>query len=653
MKSIFLSFFCLFTTGLFAQNEQRVHYENLLELRAPFTSAEDVDINMFSDLGAWHAYYFLPEKDRKIGFGGPVVMQMRGSRISESISVLKLKENGKELQILPDKTEKKYYPGMLEQSFETEQLQITQQLIFVNERQTMIKTVISNMSDKESQIGVSYEGQFPASGNLNYLSNKILKYDFPNSDAVFEILFDREVSLTIKNHHYKAFLEELKLSPGSEISFVQSQIYSPEALKSYQPVQTSLEEFNSQLLQNKKRWDDYLNKLFENIHPRNEAENRLAVKSMITLITNWRSPAGDLKHNGVFPSVSYQGFYGFWSWDSWKIAVGVAIFDPELAEDIIRSMFDFTDEKGMVADCVYFDSSENNWRDTKPPLSAWGVWEVFQKSGNKEFIEEMYPHIQKYHEWWYEERDLDGNGLCEYGSTDGTEIAAKWESGMDNAVRFDEANLNKINERAWTFDLESVDLNAYLYAEKQYLALMAELLGDEDKAESRRKEATELKARINESFYNPETGFYYDLRITDHKFIEAEGPEGWIPLWTEIADRKQAEGVKKMMMNPEKFNTFVPLPTLTADHPKFNPLKGYWRGPVWIDQFYFGAAGLNKYGFTEEARQLTQKFFQNGEGVLEDSPLYENYHPTDGKGLNARNFSWTAAHILMLLALGE
>lgn len=48
----------------------------------------------------------------------------------------------------------------------------------------------------------------------------------------------------------------------------------------------------------------------------------------------------------------------------------------------------------------------------------------------------------------------------------GQRIAAAWESGMDNAVRFDEAVLMKNNDKAWSLNQESVDLNAYLYAEK-------------------------------------------------------------------------------------------------------------------------------------------------------------------------------------------
>ena len=103
------------------------------------------------------------------------------------------------------------------------------------------------------------------------------------------------------------------------------------------------------------------------------------------------------------------------------------------------------------------------------------------------------------------------------------------------------------------------------------------------------------------------------------------------------------------MANEKKFNTKVPLPTLEADHPKFNPKKGYWRGPVWLDQFYFGIVGLRNYGYDKLADEMVNRLFQNAEGMLGDGPVHENYHPITGEALNAANFSWSAAHILMLL----
>ena len=367
-------------------------------------------------------------------------------------------------------------------------------------------------------------------------------------------------------------------------------------------------------------------------------------------MTNWRCKAGDLLHDGVFPSASYQGFYGFWSWDSWKQAFALTYFNPSLAKSNILAMFDYQDESGMVSDCIYLDKRENNRRDTKPPLAAWAVSAVYRQTKDLNFVKTMYPRLCKYHAWWYANRDHDGNKLCEYGSTDGTKIAAKWESGMDNAVRFDQVQINRNNTKAWSLDLESVDLNAYLYSEKIYLAELAKALGETTDMNLFRQEADTLKNQINMFFYNKEKGFYYDRFTNDGvNKITAEGPEGWIPLWAGIADSVQAKQVKNMLLDSKKFNTYIPLPTLAADNILFNPLKGYWRGPVWLDQFYFAIEGLNNYGYKKEARQLTTKLFEHAEGLLTDKPLRENYHPITGEGLNALNFSWSAAHILMLL----
>ena len=147
------------------------------------------------------------------------------------------------------------------------------------------------------------------------------------------------------------------------------------------------------------------------------------------------------------------------------------------------------------------------------------------------------------------------------------------------------------------------------------------------------------------------TGFFYDREIATGRLLTVQqGPEGWIPLYTGIATKEQAKRVADILMDSTKFATKVPFPTLVADHIKFNPLKGYWRGPVWLDQAYFGIKALEQYGYKKEADLLSQKLLQNAEGLLDDAPIRENYHPISGKGLNANHFSWSAAHYLMLLS---
>jgi putative isomerase len=240
--------------------------------------------------------------------------------------------------------------------------------------------------------------------------------------------------------------------------------------------------------------------------------------------------------------------------------------------------------------------------------------------------------------------------LCEYGSTDGSLIAAKWESGMDNAIRFDNSKIVKNSEGAYSIDQESVDLNAYLYAEKTYLAKLATVLQKEEDAQKLTIEAEVLKIKIQSQFYDINDGWFYDTTLDGKTFIKGEGSEGWTALWAKAATQQQAAAVKNNMMNPKKFYTKVPFQTMSADHEKFNPLKGYWRGPNWLDQAYFGVKSLRNYGFNEDADKATIQILKGAEGVLgKGKSIRENYHPLTGKGLNAQNFSWSAAHIIMLL----
>jgi putative isomerase len=275
---------------------------------------------------------------------------------------------------------------------------------------------------------------------------------------------------------------------------------------------------------------------------------------------------------------------------------------------------------------------------------------VFEQDQDEEFVQELYPQIVKQHNWWYTHRDHDEDGICEYGSTDGSLMAAKWESGMDNAVRFDSSQMVQNGPGAFSLNQESVDLNAYLFAEKQHLTQMATVLGKAGEAAEFQHDADALKKKIQTQFYDPNTNWFYDTTLDGETHILAMGCEGWLPLWAKAATSEQAEAVKNNMMNPAQFNTAVPFQTLSAAHPKFKPDGGYWRGPNWLDQSYFGVMGLHNYGHHQAAYEATYKLFHNADGaLLKGNSIRENYQPMTGAGLEAENFSWSAAHYLLLL----
>lgn len=635
--------------------------KNVLDYRITPKDSLDKSGLMFSDQGAWFAYG-LPESDRNlVGFSGPFLMtQQNGIWSSGMLSGLLLTtghHNDNLFNFKDDLVEQFSSSSHLNRVFKNQNLELDQNLIFLSGHTALQKIKITNITDYPIQINSNIQGGVSNIGITFSNESDIVKLISKNSDAVGYIQTKsgiNGVDVVDENRFYNIQLESSFLEPteSREIIISQTFIFPEYSWKKEKALIESI-DFDSVLQARKQEKNSQLKSLITNIKPQFQDEKYAEVlaKAQLTLQNNWRIPAGEIEHEGLFPSYHYEWFNGFWSWDSWKHAVGLSYYDLRLAKEQVKLMFKFQNADGFVADCVYRDTTieAHNYRDTKPPLSAWAVAKIYEKDKDLEFVKYMYPKLKKYHYWWYNKRDHDQDSLCEYGSTDGSLVAAKWESGMDNAIRFDDSKILKNEEGAYSLDQESVDLNTYLYAEKLFLAELSEALNNGDTSQFK-SEAEILKIKIQTQFYDKNDGWFYDTNLDGNEFIKGEGSEGWTALWAKAATQEQAESVKNKMMNPNKFFTKIPFQTMSADHEKFDPLKGYWRGPNWLDQAYFGVKGLRNYGFNEEADKATIQILEGAEGLLgKGKSIRENYHPLTGEGLNAQNFSWSAAHVIMLL----
>ena len=654
--SLFLS--CTQNGGQQAETEKladsRNGYYNLINIKNAPKYERDRDCFVFSDLGSWIGYA-LPENEANEntgGFVGPYMMTGRGW-IASTLAQPSMTVNGERFGFARNIQTAKYYPGKLVQEFRNEQVYFVTELCYESAQTAVIRTSVRNISDKELDISLSYEGGLLGKNASLKAMDKGVLINTGVEDAQLAVRFltADQVNVVGKDSLRVAEKVSLALASGAEYNgaYTETFAFDEASLQNELKAQSSM-NVEQVFTKNEERWNGYLASIFKGESPylKENKYRRVMVKAMITLVSNWRTPAGDILHDGCYPS--YCGFFGVWSWDSWKHASATALFNPELAKNEIRCLFDYQAENGMIPDYVSRFKERINWRDTKPPLAAWAVMNVYENTGDKAFVEEIFDKLYKYHQWWYTDRDHDKNGVCEYGSTDGTLIAAAWESGMDNGVRFDEAEMLKNEpENAWSMNQENICLNSFLYAEKGYLAKMAQMLGKNELADKLTQEAKALKEHIQTKMFDPETGFFYDTRIGTGEFIKVMGAECWLPLWAGIATPEQARQVLDKMLNPTKFNSTVPLGTLEISHLRFRPTRGYWRGPVWIDQVYFGVMGLRKYGFDKEADMFVRKYIANAQGLLTDGPIHENYNPLTGETLNCPNFGWSSAVTLRML----
>ncbi|MFF0739766.1 trehalase family glycosidase [Streptomyces sp. NPDC004111] len=692
----------------------RTDYADVLDRQGSPTAAlpgvggDNNPVNVFADRGAWHAYALPRAGDTASygGFTGPLyIAQEYPWWLSKAFSRIRLSESGTVLDLAAGGAPRfTSQPGRLLQSYDLGRgLRLTLELRFSSERTALVRAEVRNEGREVRTLDADWTGSLLRPADAPMKDAPALKatgrgvgVDFAKvretwdylTDGTerFEITHREPVRTTVEGDTYRTrAAAPVTLRPGRGHSFDWTESYTftaAERAREAPAVRSALANPGAAARSGDARWGRYVDSVTRGVPRR---ERRTAVKALETLVTNWRGAAGRIRHDGITPSISYKWFTGgVWSWDTWKQAVGTARFEPALAQEQIRSMFDHQiradsadrpQDAGMIPDAIFYNDTAQgggNWneRNSKPPLAAWSVWEVFARSGDTRFLRELYPKLAAYQAWWYRNRDHDGNGLAEYGATvdplnatpEDQRLAAAWESGMDNAPRFDKALGTAVvaNKDAagrvvgYSVNQESVDLNAYLAADQEYLARIAAVLGKPAEAGRWAAKARATHTAVRESMYDASSGWFYDKALGSEKLLTARGRgiEGAIPVWSGSASKGQAAAVRAKLNDPAEFATKVPFPTVAKSSPYFAPTR-YWRGPVWFDQAYFALGGLRRYGYGRDADALTERLVANAGGLSGNGPVMENYDPTTGAPLNSPNFSWSAALLLPMLTRGR
>jgi putative isomerase len=723
--------------------------------------------NPFFDMGSWHGHLLPDNDDGMGGFPGTALLTEEYINfMANNFDRLSVFKDGKKVEFT---MEAYSLPGALVQVLSSDDVKVEMTLRFATNRTSLVETKITTNSPVE----LVWDGELIEGNHAKEeksQSDKTIAEAYPDYDRQIEATDDGlkvtfgEVRatwslLTSGDSEYQvhksiptmtivdglSFTSKASIEHSTTIYTTYSHVLTAEENQVEQAKITDiLANPNQYLVATEKRWEEYLDKGLTNPNATPEQE-RVAVKAMETLNGNWRGAAGAMEFDSVTPSVTARWFSGnqTWPWDTWKQAYAMAHFNPEVAKDNIRAMFAYQIQAddtvrpwdaGFIPDLLAYNTSPErggdggNWneRNTKPSLAAWAVMEVYKTTDDKAWLEEMYPKLVAYHDWWLRNRDNNGNGVPEYGASrdkahntdngdmlftvergdkkeelagldkyqeiiksgnyDHIEIpaqtAASWESGRDDAAAFGFIDKDQLDAYVanggkrsdWEVKFaqnrdkdgtllgysllqESVDQASYMFSDNQYLAQMADILGKDADAKEFREKADKLSSYINTCMFDEGTGFFYDIRIEDKPLANGcagkpivergKGPEGWSPLFNKAATQANADAVVKVMKDTSEFNTYIPLGTAALSSPAFGP-DIYWRGRVWVDQFYFGLKGMESYGYRDDAVEMAGAFFDHADGLVGDGPIRENYNPLTGDQQGAPNFSWSSAHLYML-----
>jgi hypothetical protein len=341
-----------------------------------------------------------------------------------------------------------------------------------------------------------------------------------------------------------------------------------------------------------------------------------------------------------------------------------AYFDVRSAMDSQRVFIEAQDPDGYIpyriGSYVVRTFPVKGEKTSSAPFFAWTNWEVYRvardprvaaRSGvsadeARAFLRESYDAGAKFVRFWLDRRDADRDGLLEWGGH------AVLECVRDSLVPIWDL-LGRDDPSAPSL-VEALDLNAMVVREMRALADAAAELGRPDDASGWRGRAEKLAARINETMWDPQTRFYYNVDRATNTFTvkTPRGPLdlrrmeiiGFLPLWAGIAPPDRAQALVAHLTNPARFWRRYGVPTLAADDPGFEPFVRrccQWNGAVWLEWNYLVFDGLRRAGFRREARELGAKMIDAAVTQLErNHRFWESYSPDHLVLESPKNYIW-------------
>lgn len=324
---------------------------------------------------------------------------------------------------------------------------------------------------------------------------------------------------------------------------------------------------------------------------KNKRYEKLYYKALSVNKVNVRSAEGKIPCTWTTPDrVPHKHL---WLWDSVFHALAIVTYNEELAKNAIRAVLAQQRQDGFIPCTMSPDGGDDV---TQPQVLSWGVWEIYKKTGDKEFLKESVGVLDKYLAWDMSNRDKNGNGLLEWlGDPDDTECKCG-ESGLDNSPRFD-----------FDIDMDAIDFSTFMANDSLYLSRIYSELGDEANSLKWKKVYDDLKSKINALMYDEKSGAYYD-RLFNGQLTGVVTPMSFLPMLADIPSDEQAAKMVKLLTDKNLLWTEFPLASISKNHADYS--TDMWRGATWLNVNYFIMKGLNNYGYTEIANEIKEKTLQ-------------------------------------------
>jgi glycogen debranching enzyme len=229
------------------------------------------------------------------------------------------------------------------------------------------------------------------------------------------------------------------------------------------------------------------------------------------------------------------------------------------------------------------------------PLFLLLAGAYYERTADREFVESIWPNVEAALNWIDRFGDSDGDGFVEYARRSSTGLGNQgWKDSYDAIFHAD--------GRLAEGPIALCEVQAYVYGAKRAAAELAEVLGQDRRAEALRQQARALRERFEQIFWCEDLGTYA-LALDGAKHLcRVRTSNAGQCLLTGIASPERALRVAQSLLGPDSFSGWG-IRTVAATEARYNPMS-YHNGSVWPHDNALIAHGLTRYGLKEEVLRI-------------------------------------------------
>jgi len=367
-------------------------------------------------------------------------------------------------------------------------------------------------------------------------------------------------------------------------------------------------------------------------------------------------PTPPLKHNWIVPGGPY--YRGQWMWDTMFVVDLLSILPDkkELIRHVFQNYWDFQDRwnedapeyaRDMITVAIKTEPQEVR-QFSQIPILAWGVERVYRRNADQELLAQCLGRLERFHDWYWRERDLHNNGLITLGAYTGKLQHAKWETfdyecNMDGMGMTVHPTRKGPGEGAWYADICVPGNTAYLILAERSLARLAQLVGNQAMASRRRMRVEQGVQAMRDHMWDEQAGTFLSVQRDSLEKIPVATIGSWIPLAAGVPTEAMAKRMADVLASPA-WMTPLPVPTVARTDKRWKS-NAFWRGDVWPPTNYQIASGLAAYGHHDLAAEIADKTIANAIA----SGISEHYDSISGKPLGVRDYCMCSTLVTMML----